>query len=441
MTSTSSPVHIDTLLTQITTSNSPAALNHTFKTAFTRDAREILLSSFLANGQDPLAFLDPAVNTIGSLYILSSRLHANYSNTPPPSWQTIGDFCSSFNADDARLAPERVTKLARGIQRYAAHIGTPSLAIQPLSDLVTRYPPTRSHLTAIHPIFLLTCVTTRHFRAALPVLAHPITEIDTTTTSPDLTYTDNLVYHYAGGIALAALKRWAAAEECFEICVTSPGTYPAALQMEALKKLRLVQLISTGTISNLPKYTHPLLNRMFKNTAYNAFINAYPKNTTLMREILEKERATFAQEKNIGLIQQAITRAPRWVLKKLTATYVTLHLSDIARAVEIESEDEVRALLLSMIESNDITATISASGTVTFSDPPAQFSKAQVDAALRGVQEQTALLAFLELEAGRSREFLGKVVKSNDGNWAPAPDEEIFANLGAQHMWEENIYS
>jgi len=46
---------------------------------------------------------------------------------------------------------------------------------------------------------------------------------------------------------------------------------------------------------------------------------------------------------------QAIERAPRWALKRLTATYVTLGLADIARAVNIESEDEVRELLLSMV--------------------------------------------------------------------------------------------
>ena len=51
----------------------------------------------------------------------------------------------------------------------------------------------------------------------------------------------------------------------------------------------------------------------------------------------------------MGLIQQAAQRAPRWVLKKLTATYVTLHLSDIGKAVKIDGEDEVRALLLSMV--------------------------------------------------------------------------------------------
>jgi hypothetical protein len=46
---------------------------------------------------------------------------------------------------------------------------------------------------------------------------------------------------------------------------------------------------------------------------------------------------------------QAIDRAPRWALKRLTATYVTLGLSDIARAVNIESEDEVREVVLSMV--------------------------------------------------------------------------------------------
>jgi hypothetical protein len=54
------------------------------------------------------------------------------------------------------------------------------------------------------------------------------------------------------------LKRWKDAEEYFEICVTSPGSAPAALQMEALKKLRLVQLISTGQVSFPLLSSHPL---------------------------------------------------------------------------------------------------------------------------------------------------------------------------------------
>ena len=64
----------------------------------------------------------------------------------------------------------------------------------------------------------------------------------------DLHYNDNLIYHYAGGVALAALKRWEEAEEFFEICVSSPAQVPAAIQFEAYKKLILVQLISRGAV-------------------------------------------------------------------------------------------------------------------------------------------------------------------------------------------------
>lgn len=50
-------------------------------------------------------------------------------------------------------------------------------------------------------------------------------------------------------MAFAALKRWEEAEEFFEICVSSPAQVPAAIQLEAYKKLTLVQLISRGAVS------------------------------------------------------------------------------------------------------------------------------------------------------------------------------------------------
>jgi COP9 signalosome complex subunit 3 len=78
------------------------------------------------------------------------------------------------------------------------------------------------------------------------VLSIPITNIDTSLS--DLHYNDNLMYHYSGGCALAALKQWPESEEFFEICASSPGSVPSALQFEALKKLRLVQLIASGKV-------------------------------------------------------------------------------------------------------------------------------------------------------------------------------------------------
>jgi len=109
-----------------------------------------------------------------------------------------------------------------------------------------------------------------------------------------MTYIDNLIFHYLGGITLAALKMWPKAEELFEICVTAPGIVPSAIQLEALKKMRLVQLISRGKTEVLPKYALPSLTRLLKITPYNAFVNAYPHNIDALKEIARKERTLFA---------------------------------------------------------------------------------------------------------------------------------------------------
>ena len=63
----------------------------------------------------------------------------------------------------------------------------------------------------------------------------------------------------------------------------------------------------------------------------------------------------------MGLINQATDRAPVWLIKKLTATYLTLGLSDIGREVGIDSPEEVREIILSMVRITRITLLILAS--------------------------------------------------------------------------------
>ncbi|KJA15276.1 hypothetical protein HYPSUDRAFT_48494 [Hypholoma sublateritium FD-334 SS-4] len=485
------PPHIDGLLAQIVSAPTLAALNTLLK-GLSRDGAaaggggEAQLLGFFSDGRDPLdgGVLDVRVHGLGVLYILAARLSASFAQTPPPPWSTITEFCRFVDPKHAALAPERVTRIAKGIYRLAQTLGNLSLAVPPLYDLVTRLPPSAAHLTPIHPVFMLACLASRQLTPALAVLAHPLTDADTTL-NPDLAYTDALAYHYTAGVALAALHRWPAAASALEIAVCTPcsgagasglgmalglgggmgggmgggggalgmggghaatltptgaGT-PAALQLEALKKLTLVQLIGTGAARALPRYAHPLLARLMRGGAYAALAAAYPDPARL-KEVVEREQGVFERDRNLGLVKVALDRAPRWVLRKLTDTYATLHLADVARAAGLDGEDAARGLVLGMIESNEITAHISASGTVSFADPPPQYTRAQVDAALRAAQTQGALLALVDQEVGRGREFLSKAVKTSDSTWAPSADEEIFAGLGGGGgMWEETIYS
>ncbi len=238
--------------------------------------------------------------------------------------------------------------LFAGILRLASHYQNMRLSLRSLRALAMRYPPSPAHLTTIHARFLLVCAQTQSFTHTLPLLLnHHITDIATSLT-PEVTYIDNLIYHYLGGICLAALGRWAESEDYFEVCITAPGV-ASALQVEALKKMKLVQLIRQGSTSPLPKYTNNAILRAFKNSPYHAFVEAYPSNVDKMRSIIEKDRALFQTEKNTGLLSRAWARAPRWSLKKLTRTYVTLSLGEIGRQVGIKSEEEVRDLVLSMV--------------------------------------------------------------------------------------------
>ncbi|KXN85814.1 COP9 signalosome complex subunit 3 [Leucoagaricus sp. SymC.cos] len=400
---------LDTLIAQITSSTNPRQLNELLRN-IQNDTREVILASTLSNGQDPLGMLDVRVDSLGVLFILYVIL-----------------LICQFDVNQVRYAPERVIVVGKNLHRLALHYNNVSVlltyicerrtevadcgllkqqlaAIIPLRALIQRYVPDPSYLTALHSQFLLLCVSNRRFTDALPILQHPITNIDTT----DLTYVDNLIYHYTGGIALAALKQWSKAEEFFDICVTAPGIVPSAIQLEALKKMRL-----------------------WKNSpGYAAFAAAYPNDVEALREIVKKERATFVAEKNLGLVNQAIERAPRWALKKLIGTYVTLNLTDIARQVKLDSEDQAREMLLNMIESNEISAQISSNGTVTFSDPPPTFTQSQVDALLRAVQNQSSLLNRLDMDLGKSREYLAKAVKLKDENWNAAEDVLYGAGPG-----------
>jgi COP9 signalosome complex subunit 3 len=67
-----------------------------------------------------------------------------------------------------------------------------------------------------------------------------------------LNYHVSLNYHYAGAICFAALKRFREAEDFFEIVVSSPAAHtPSALQLDALNKLSLIQLMTYGKVGYL----------------------------------------------------------------------------------------------------------------------------------------------------------------------------------------------
>lgn len=183
-----------------------------------------------------------------------------------------------------------VKLLGQGIVHAFSNAYAKDASLPILYSLLDRYTPGPSHLTPLHPLIVRTALATRRFtdRNLRRLLSVPITEVLPYAQS-HLDYNDALIFHYAGGMILAALKQWSVAAEFFEIVVSAPAQVPAAIQFEALKKLLLVQLITYGKPKDLTKFTNPTLLRFMKNSPYGAFANAYPSQPKDLQNLLTKE--------------------------------------------------------------------------------------------------------------------------------------------------------
>ncbi|KAF9517991.1 hypothetical protein BS47DRAFT_1375491 [Hydnum rufescens UP504] len=423
---------LDALITKITgaDANNFRLVSATLSAFLKQDDAENILRGTIQTGQDPLRVLSPSTTTLAYLYILSSRLSASGNGGVHPSY--IAEFCQSFDPTAARFAPERITKLARLIVKYSESIRNPPFAILPLYHLVSRYPPSPAYLTTIHPIFLLSCITGTHLSAALPILSTPISQIDLLLS--DLDYNDNLQYHYLGGVIFGALKRYEEAEDFLETAVSSPAHSPSAIQLEAYKKLILIQLIRHGKTIPPPKYTNTALTKQMKAIPqYAAIVRHYPTLKGPLQEVLAKEINFFREEGNFGLLTVAINHARRWALKNLNKTYLSLSLHQVASYIGFSNEDEARELVLSMVEDGTLSATLSPDGTLTFLEETldsSAFAPEAVESMLRQAQDSGELLTELNMSIMKSRELLTKALKEKEASsgyaaaGSPGYDEE-----------------
>ncbi|KAG8737901.1 hypothetical protein FRC10_007548 [Ceratobasidium sp. 414] len=303
---------------------------------------------------DPLDIVDPAQCTLVVLYILSARVH--HESPTPVHFQHIVNFCTEFDPAHARLAPERVTMLAKGIYGLAERN-------QAISD--------------VH-------------------------------------YTDNLQYHYLGGCIYAGLKRFKDAEDFFELTVTAPATVASAVQIEAYKKLTLIQLILYGEARNPPRYISGVVTRMYKTQT--TYLNL-AKNYGIVNphEMPAGDAETFSRDNNLGLLKQALARIPFWAVHKLTKTYVSLSLAEIGQAIKIADEGTVRILLQTMISTGEIFATISPSGIVRFEDAPIPaMTAAEGERALGLARTQCLKLIELDKQVARSKSYLTAALRERD---------------------------
>ncbi|XP_066934709.1 COP9 signalosome complex subunit 3-like [Clytia hemisphaerica] len=235
-----------------------------------------------------------------------------------------------------------------------------------------------SQLTSLHPDFLQLCLVAKCMKPAIKYLNIDIASIQESAKDAKIF----LLYYYYGGMVYLALKQYEKALFFFQVAVTTPCMVISQIMLEAYKKFLLLSIFIHGKIVALPKYTSSVVSRYLKplSNAYWELADAYSKHDADgVTAIANKHQQTFQNDNNVGIVKQVISSLTKKRIQKLTKTFLTLSLVDMASRVKLRNADEAEKYLLEMIEDGSIYATIDQqAGMVSFQNNPDRFNSNNV---------------------------------------------------------------
>ncbi|KAL2505340.1 COP9 signalosome complex subunit 3 [Abeliophyllum distichum] len=325
---------------------------------------EDLFQSELARLAPLLTELDPSIHSLGYLYILEACTSAPISKDEANELVlSVARFINLCAAEQIRLAPDKFISVCKRFKDQVMLLEDPMRGVAPMLTALRKLQLSSEQLTTLHPDFLLICLLAKCYKTGLSILEDDIFEVD----QPR----DFFLYCYYGGMICIGQKKFSKALELLHNVVTAPMSILNAIAVEAYKKYILVSLIHLGQFSiSFPKYTSSVAQRNLKN-----FSQVMCELETCVLANNEK----FEFDKNLGLVKQVVSSMYKRNIQRLTQTYLTLSLQDIANTVQLNSAKEAEMHVLQMIQDGEIYATINQKdGMVRFLEDPEQYKSCEM---------------------------------------------------------------
>ncbi|XP_041996173.1 COP9 signalosome complex subunit 3-like isoform X3 [Salvia splendens] len=339
-----------------------------------------------------LTELDPSVHSLGYLYIL---------------------FINVCAAEQIRLAPEKFISICKRLMLQVMLLEDPMRGVAPLLTSIRKLQSSTEQLTTLHPDFMLLCLLSKCYKIGLSVLEDDIFEVDLPR--------DLFLYCYYGGMICIGQKQFRKALELLHNVVTAPMPIISAIAVEAYKKYILVSLIHLGQqfATSFPKYTSSAAQRNLKNfsQSYLELVNSYSTGkVSEVEKCVEIYKDTFGSDNNLGLVKQVVSSMYKRNIQRLTQTYLTLSLQDIANTVQLNSPKEAEMHVLQMIQEGDIYATINQKdGMVRFLEDPEQYKTCEMierlDFSIQRIMRLSKKLTTMNEVMSCDPSYLGKVGK------------------------------
>ena len=277
--------------------------------------------------------------------------------------------------------------VAQVVQRYTQVCLENNLSMKALKYVlvgIERFRLNSEYLTPLHQSYLCLALKAKNYKAGYDLIETRIFDIDPSITG--LTPRDMLLYYYYGGMVYIGVKQYTKALDFFNNALTVPAYALSAIMVECFKKFVLVSLLVHGKYLGISKNATQLVHRHMKTfcSQYVDFANAFASNESAkVREIVDKNRELFEKDNNYGLVKQCMSALYTRNIQRLTATFMTLSLTDIARMVNLPNAKAAEATLLRMIENGEINAVINQKdGMVSFEEDIHTFNHPETTSAL-----------------------------------------------------------
>ncbi|CAL1273800.1 unnamed protein product [Larinioides sclopetarius] len=325
---------------------------------------------------DVLETLDVQEHSIGVLAVLCVKLSLPVVTDFDVQFFRVQEFITSCNGEQIRFAPDMFARLCQLFTMCLVERQQYIRGIPILIKAIQRIQLFPSQLTSIHACLCQLCLLAKCMKPALPFLDVDITDINKERGAFETK--SFLLYYYYGGMIYTSLKNYERALYFYEVAITTPSMAVSHIMLEAYKKYILVSLILYGKIPNLPKFTSHVVGRFIKplSQAYHDLATAYATNTPVeVRAIINKHNEVFVRDNNLGLVKQCVSFLYKKNIQRLTKTFLTLSLSDMATKVELSGPAEAEFYVLKMIEDQQIFASINQKdGMVVFKDNPEKYN-------------------------------------------------------------------
>ncbi|XP_041134009.1 COP9 signalosome complex subunit 3-like isoform X4 [Polyodon spathula] len=206
-----------------------------------------------------------------------------------------------------------------------------------------------NQLTSIHADLCQLCLLSKFFKPVLQYLELDMMDICKENGAFDAKHF--LCYYYYGGMIYTGLKNFERALYFYEQAITTPAMAVSHIMLEAYKKYILVSLILHGKVQQLPKYTSQIVGRFIKplSNAYHELAQVYSTNNPAeLRNLINKHNETFTRDNNMGLVKQCLSSLYKKNIQRLTKTFLTLSLQDMASRVQLSGSQEAEKYMLHM---------------------------------------------------------------------------------------------